>query len=485
MSNHEPTISLQSYAAVLAGLGAGLTLGRALALAEVPAPAWDEASDDWQARIDESAASDLAVLVAFDGALSTARRRFEPTIEPIASDPLAWTQFRRHFVTSVDPVAFLAERDLSLGIQARLEADWTTRVLADAALAATIQGYMDAVLAECPALEVTPSPWLAETGATPAVAPVAPRAALPSIAAVPVASPPVDAVPVVKPSYLLDPPVAPPPQPPPAPRVNAAQELGRTRMVLDVPATAPMPFVRTGTVGAVLPFQGATPAQGAAVSAQPAPRVAIAPRADLGQTMGPILTPIVAPTPFRPADLGQTVGPSLSPVAASTPFRPADPEAMGFTLEKYAALVAARQQSGGATPAFLAQFGLDAERHAALDAYWNRRFAQNGMLALDFGRFVAAATKSPEPVKTAEPVKAVAPVDLPSPLPDLSVEQYAWVVAKLRKAAPESLAATLATLRLTPETREQLEAHWRGRMGRDAALQQAFLAALSRYKKGP
>lgn len=470
MSNPDPMISLQSYAAVLAGLGAGLRLGRALASAEVPAPAWEPSSEHWQAQIDESAASDLELLVTFDAALSTARRRFEPTIEPITSDPRAWAQFRRHFVTAVDPVAFLAERDFSLGAYARLEADWTTRVLADPALAAALQGHMDAPLAECPALTVTPSPWLLDAGAALPLAPApAVPASLPAPTTLPVTAPPRAAPPplpvaaaVVKPSYLLEATAAPVVAPRPAvARPNPAADLGRTRVVMDAPATAPLPFLRAPGAGAALPFQGPT-------------TVPVITRA-------PVITAAPTPAPGPRLDLGQTVGPSLTPVASATPFRPADAEAQGFTLEKYAALVAARQKSGGPTPAVLTQFGLDAERHAALDAYWNRRFSANGMLALDFGRFVAAAQKSLEAAPAALP--AVAPAEAPSPLPELTVEQYAWIVSRLRQAAQADLPATLVTLRLTPETREHLEAHWRARMGRDTALQQAFIVALSRFLK--
>ena len=457
MSNPDTMISLQSYAAVLSALGAGLRLDRALAWAEVPASAWEPSSEHWQARIGESAASDLELLVEFDGALSTARRRFEPTIEPITSDPQAWAQFRRHFVTAVDPVAFLAERDFSLGAYARLEADWTTRVLADPTLAAALQGHMDAPLAECPALTVTPSPWLLDSSAAapPALAPAVP-VSLPARPTSPVAAPPSIAASVVKPSYLIEAPAAPVVAPPVVPaRPNPAADLGRTRMVIDAPATASMPFLRPA--GSALPFQGATTV----------PVI----------TNAPIITAAPSPAPRPRVDLGQTVGPSLTPVASATPFRPADAEAQGFTLEKYAALVAARQKSGGPTAAVLTQLGLDDERHAALDAYWNRRFAASEMLALDFGRFVAAALKS---LETAPPV---ALAEVPSPLPELSVEQYAWVVSRLRQAAQADLAGTLITLRLTPETREQLEAHWRSRMGRDPELQQAFIAALGRFLK--
>ena len=115
MSNQETMISLQSYAAVLAGLGAGLSLTRSLVHADVAASAWDAAAEHWPSQIDESAASDLALLVEFDAALLTARRRFEPTIEPVESDVRAWSHFRRHVVTAVDPVAFLAKQGVSLG----------------------------------------------------------------------------------------------------------------------------------------------------------------------------------------------------------------------------------------------------------------------------------------------------------------------------------------------------------------------------------
>jgi hypothetical protein len=45
MSNQETIISLQSYAAVIAGLGAGLRLRRALLHAEVAASAWDAGAE--------------------------------------------------------------------------------------------------------------------------------------------------------------------------------------------------------------------------------------------------------------------------------------------------------------------------------------------------------------------------------------------------------------------------------------------------------
>ncbi len=76
-----------------------------------------------------------------------------------------------------------------------------------------------------------------------------------------------------------------------------------------------------------------------------------------------------------------------------------------------------------------------------------------------------------------------APAQQPSPLPQLTIDQYAWIVAKLRQAAPADLPRTLATLRLTTETREQLEAHWRDRMAADPELRQTFIAALGGFLK--
>src|SRR5262245_22006710 len=111
MSNRETDqtiISLESYAAVIAGLGAGLPLSRALLHADVSPRSWERAAEHWTSQIDESAASDLALLVAFDAALLDAKRRFEPTIQPIEAEVGAWAHFRRHFVTAVEPVAFLA-----------------------------------------------------------------------------------------------------------------------------------------------------------------------------------------------------------------------------------------------------------------------------------------------------------------------------------------------------------------------------------------
>jgi len=65
--------------------------------------------------------------------------------------------------------------------------------------------------------------------------------------------------------------------------------------------------------------------------------------------------------------------------------------------------------------------------------------------------------------------------------PEMSVEQYAWLVATLRRTAPSDLLATLARLRLSPESLQDLEERWSRRMAADPALKDAFLAALTRH----
>lgn len=161
MPETEQPLPLETYAFVMAGLNAGLPLARVLAHAELTSARWLEGSELWQEAIDRSAAEDLQVLVSVDAALLKARQKFEPRVEPIQSDPAAWAAFRRHFVTALDPSAFLQERGLTLSLYARLEAEWADRTLQDEALAKQVQAQMDVPLGPCPALSLTPSPLVA------------------------------------------------------------------------------------------------------------------------------------------------------------------------------------------------------------------------------------------------------------------------------------------------------------------------------------
>ncbi|NUP05236.1 MAG: hypothetical protein HOW73_04150 [Polyangiaceae bacterium] len=71
--------------------------------------------------------------------------------------------------------------------------------------------------------------------------------------------------------------------------------------------------------------------------------------------------------------------------------------------------------------------------------------------------------------------------DVPDGLPKLSVDQYAWVVATLRKTAPADLPNMLGRLRLTTVTRTTLDALWKAHMARYPHVKQVFVHALATH----
>lgn len=79
----------------------------------------------------------------------------------------------------------------------------------------------------------------------------------------------------------------------------------------------------------------------------------------------------------------------------------------------------------------------------------------------------------------AEPPTITAGPEVPLGVPNLTVEQYAWVVATLKRATPLSLPTTLERLRLTPTSRAELEARWRAHLARHPDLKQLFIRALA------
>ena len=314
MTQEEPEISLEAYATVTAGLSAGLDRRGALAAAGVEPPAWDRSVEAWHARIDESAATDLELLVAFDAALLTARRRFEPTVEPITADVKAWAQFRRHFLTSVDPPAFLAQRGLSLGAYARLEGDWANRALSDEALAAKLDEHMRAPLEPCPEIVLTPSPLLVGARVAPppprsveAPVPLAPRAALnPGASGAPVQRPSFMAAQAAEPpplSPLLPAPTSPPlPAAPPPPA--AQPSLDQTGFAHPSMLNVPLPFAP----------KGPSPAAGFAAPAGSRPRVSPPPK--------PAGPPLAAPMGPGGDALSGTVFGAQAPAGLALPFAP-------------------------------------------------------------------------------------------------------------------------------------------------------------------
>jgi hypothetical protein len=167
---------------------------------------------------------------------------------------------------------------------------------------------------------------------------------------------------------------------------------------------------------------------------------------------------------------------------------------------RYAELVAARGEQGANRAEVLSRFGIDAAAHEHVDAYWQRQFSANGVIALEFGRVLVEAQKALTERRTpcaAAPVgmsatstldvpRTLPPAaDVPLPLPELTVDQYAWLTATLRRTAPADLPTTLARVRLTPETRKELESRWNRRMAADPQVKETFVSLLARHLRGP
>jgi len=69
--------------------------------------------------------------------------------------------------------------------------------------------------------------------------------------------------------------------------------------------------------------------------------------------------------------------------------------------------------------------------------------------------------------------------------PELTVAQYAWVVATLRNTPIPEIPAALDRLRLTSETRRALDAKWNRRLADDRALAGEFAEALQKHGLSP
>jgi len=476
MSNPETVISLESYAAVMAGLGAGLGIRRALAHAGVPPEAWERASERWQAEIDESAASDLTLLVAFDAALLTAKRRFEPTFEPIESDVRAWAHFRRHFATAVDPVAFLARHDLTLAMVARIEASWANRILADEALAAELRGHMEAPLEDCPTLTRTPSPLLAAADAEPAQE--APAAAPPEARPIdplppappPVAPPPVQ-VPGHLPVYLAD-----PPQPT---RVDRAARASAQR----VDTTGPMPAIQLTDV---LPFQRSAPQTPAAAEEAPPPipleRYAVM-LTDL-TIFGMTEAQLCEKHRMTPAQRAKAFHYWQSRVSADAALH----DRLRVVMERYQAVIATTrerpQARSSAPPPAIVQAAIPPAAELRLDL---RRTLDPGAGVMSpVLPFVAGASPAPNQRESALPAAAPGgPATVADEAPgapvQLSIEQYASLTVDLA-LVPERTAETLRRCRLTPAQKAHLDAAWTARLAASPPERDAFDAACAAYR---
>lgn len=411
MSNPEE-LSLTSYAAVMAGLGAGLPLRRALELADVPEALWGPGAERWQHELEESAATDLEVVVSFDAALLEQQRRFAPVVHPIHADVAAWACFRRHFVTATDAPAFLAQRELSLGDYARLEADWLHRTSADESLAAALREAMSGPLGPCPTLTRTPSPLLADSPApppstepipviaeSPSPGPALPAA--PSLAAAPLALLTPSFTPPrapsnetlgpwsVKPSVALPfggaAPSAPAPGPATAPAApRPAAPAGGTMLSLEKPESLPLPFSAAKPPGAPrleARTMLAPPPDESEITAIPVSRKGPVMPFVAGAAAAP--PPPRAPTPApQPSGERTMLSAPALPDEPTLPFAPLShrspgappPAPEGLPIERFAVILA-ELESGGVPAEVLARHRLSTLAWSGLELVWRRRLA--------------------------------------------------------------------------------------------------------------
>lgn len=261
-------------------------------------------------------------------------------------------------------------------------------------------------------------------------------------------------------------------------------------------------------------FNGVAGRDAAAAAAPPAAAAAAAPMQQLRVAPQPALS---APSPQRAASPPRAMPSYLATPALAAPPPVVQPAAMPSTGEidnrrlqrapmPFAPGAAAVDPSSKqpAPPAFVA--GEATAPREAAPAQAARPSAQTAYLdASQLARaptpFVAgpAAAAGPSPPPSAPPLNSAgtgtalvdeAQVDLPAPtmpteLPTLSVDQYAWVTASLKRAKAGELEATLTRLRLTQASRVSLDAIWKAHMARYPAVKQAFILALAKHLSPP
>ncbi len=169
----------------------------------------------------------------------------------------------------------------------------------------------------------------------------------------------------------------------------------------------------------------------------------------------------------RPAAM---VGPSVISAPAPAP-RPAPPPAV------FAFAESPRSGFGGET--FVAA--------AAPISARSLPFA-GSLAAAPLGSSVAprldTGTKVVEGDAQTQPVSGVGGPQVRPGLPVLSVEQYAWVTATLRKTNASDLEAVLTRLRLTAATRSELQGVWSAHMEAHPHVRAAFMRLLAQQFEG-
>ncbi|MFO0614819.1 MAG: hypothetical protein U0414_19685 [Polyangiaceae bacterium] len=210
---------------------------------------------------------------------------------------------------------------------------------------------------------------------------------------------------------------------------------------------------------ALLPFQARSPGASA-----PAARQLLAEEstAQADETAQP--TPPAPPPPPKPVPEVGTVEVDASAYLAARPlpFRPVDPNPTPSPTDS-------RPPEPTPSPS---------ERAArAIELASTEEISASDYLSRPATPF--APSSRPGEGSRAEPSAAQAP-----PAPDLSPEQYAWIVVTFRRTPPERLAETLARFRLTPDSHRLLDATWQARMAADPRLAEQVNAAVRRHLSG-
>lgn len=444
-------ISLSQYAGVTAALAERFELSAILEQEQIDPAAWPAASRAWTEAIVE--APDLQV------ELVRQRRIAEDclgrAISPLDTDPAAWAGLLGALALSDTPASVTGALGITMADVARLGRRWKRKMEADPELAKQVA-------------ELAPT----------AKPPARVDAAKPKLA-------PFPWTPVSKPA---------------SPEARTSPEAELAARIIDVGSEPAQPPRRE-----LASFQ---------LKEQEPPPAAPTPVVPVVQ-----IPPVAPGLPSAVAAQITAWSPSTPPTEPATPFEALEPGAEGVTLLRYAQLVTLIQQPGVDAKAVLASFGIDPAKHKSIEAHYEKKFAREARWASEFGRLMsqaqrdlrerrAAEANKPKGTGTLEapiPTPPAAPLPPPpappapsarphpgavtrpprSRAPELSMEQYAWVTATLQKTPPEGLAEVLARLRLTHETRAELDTKWRARIAADPALRDALAAAIARHLDKP
>lgn len=190
-----------------------------------------------------------------------------------------------------------------------------------------------------------------------------------------------------------------------------------------------------------------------------------------------------SPLPFRK-------GAAMAPLPAIRIETKAHRDPLGATLElppdQAAAARAALPFDKGASGKQGARASKTSTRDAlASTADVSPEEAAKLRAALPFGGARGGAAKrAAAPADGALPFKANRPAPAPqggfANLPNLTLEQYAWLCAAL-EVAPDREAQTLAWMRISVDGKRQLDIHWRHELKRDPRIKAEFDRARDKY----